>query len=93
MSGFLSKLVNGTKQDWLDKAAHKKAADAERIPQAWRLPVTDYSDRKDVMAVPTTCGILTPQDLEITELDNVEELLKRLADGTWSAEAATLAVR
>jgi amidase len=47
---------------------------------------------KDVMTIPTSCGILSSKDVEITELDHVQELLRRLAEGVWSSEEVTVAV-
>lgn len=78
---------------WHEAAAVKKASDAERIPVDWRLPANAYKDLKNVMSVPTTCGILSPREIKITELDNVELLLKYMASGEWSAEEVATAVR
>ena len=77
---------------WQEAAAAKKASNALRIPVEWCLKADAVKDRKNVTSVPATCGILSASELDITELDNVELLLKRLAVGEWSAEEVTVAV-
>lgn len=45
----------------------------------------------NVLGLPTTYPILTEEEIAITELDDVEELLARLANGTWTSVAVTKA--
>ncbi|GAA6003800.1 uncharacterized protein JCM10292_003380 [Rhodotorula paludigena] len=81
-----------TKDNWREKAAEKKQAQDRLIPAAWRLsPELLADDRADVTGVPKECGILSDRELEITELDEVEELAKRIAQGTYSAVEVTTA--
>jgi hypothetical protein len=44
------------------------------------------------MAILTSCGTLSSKEVEITELDDVQELLRRLAEGVWSSEEVAVAV-
>jgi hypothetical protein len=73
--------------------ADKKASLAARIPPEWRLiPLPTATDVPNVMAIPAECGILSSKEIEMTELDNVQVLLERLASGFWTSEEVTLAV-
>lgn len=74
---------------WQQKAAAKRAASLNQIPNDWRLP--DAPRPKDVRSIPATCGILTPRELIITEEDEADVLLKRIAAAEWSAEEVALA--
>ncbi|GAA5904101.1 hypothetical protein JCM5296_000334 [Sporobolomyces johnsonii] len=75
-----------TKDNWRAKVADKKSAQAALIPEEWRLSPELLSDQRlDVTGVPAECGILTAKELEITELDEVEELASRLAKGAYKA--------
>ncbi|CEQ39499.1 SPOSA6832_01025, partial [Sporobolomyces salmonicolor] len=81
-----------TKDNWRAKVAEKKAAQAALIPDEWRLSPELLSDpRLDVTGVVAECGILTDKELEITELDEVEELASRLAKGVYNAVEVTTA--
>ncbi|GAA6027662.1 hypothetical protein JCM8097_007971 [Rhodosporidiobolus ruineniae] len=82
-----------TKDNWRDKAAAKRAARDELIPLDWRLPqeLVARDPAKGVMEVPKTCRILTERELEITELDEVEELASRIASKRYTAVEVTTA--
>ncbi|BGP40209.1 hypothetical protein JCM10449v2_004167 [Rhodotorula kratochvilovae] len=89
---FHTTLPHLTKDNWRDEVAAKKARQAELIPTAWRLSEETFAGAgDDVRDVPRTCGILTARELEITELDEVEELASRIANGTYSAVEVTTA--
>ncbi|GAA6038197.1 hypothetical protein JCM8097_005789 [Rhodosporidiobolus ruineniae] len=78
-----------TKENWQQAAAKKRAARDALIPQAWKLPAEVVEAATgDVTGIPLE--YLSERELEITELDEVEELAKRLASGTYTAvEVAT----
>lgn len=78
--------------DWQAAAKAKKAASQDRIPPAWRLNVQDFKALDNVIAVPGSCGILSSHEMEITELDDVDLLLKKMVSGEWTAEEVTTAV-
>lgn len=67
-------LKHVTKDNWKDLAAVKRKAVYNAIPQDWLLPEGKYSDLQNVMDVPKECGLLTSQELEITEIDDVPEV-------------------
>ena len=77
---------------WQEAAKAKKASQAHLIPAEWRLDEGTHRDLKNVLSVPLTCGILTHGEITITELDDVDSLLEKLASGEWSAEDVMVAV-
>lgn len=79
-----------TSKGWKDLASAKKRQQEDDIPKEWliNLPAEDVSD---VSEVPISCGLLTPKDLEITEITDVNVLLQRLALGEWSSVEVTTA--
>ncbi|CAF1159749.1 unnamed protein product [Rotaria sordida] len=73
-------------QPWQEKAAKKRTSLYDLIPQEWRLPKSIINNPpKNSTIVPSQCGILSKLDLEITEIDNIEELAHRIAQGKYSA--------
>ncbi|KAK6583698.1 hypothetical protein PZA11_003428 [Diplocarpon coronariae] len=84
------------KPSWQSLArAHREAA-ASRIPSDWRLPleVTDpvsQASGQSVMAIPSTCGLLTPEQIDITENYSAVTLLKHLASGRFTSVTVTTA--
>jgi amidase len=62
---------------WKTIAKESQAAVLEAIPPRWRLDADKYKSLKDVTSVPYTSGILTNDQLKITELTTVE-IVKRL---------------
>ena len=78
--------------DWKARAAARKAQQEKEIPDKWRIPATLATKLPvNVIDVPSTCGLLSEKELTITETDNVELLLRKLAGGEWSAVEVTLA--
>ncbi|GAA5864169.1 hypothetical protein JCM3774_001242 [Rhodotorula dairenensis] len=81
-----------TKDNWRDLAAQKREKQAQLIPAAWRLkPDLIEQAGDDVTGVAVQSGILSARELEITELDEVQELAKRIADKTYKAEEVAVA--
>ncbi|CEN59802.1 Putative Acetamidase-A [Aspergillus calidoustus] len=74
--------------DWKSVAAQKKAALEASIPAEWRIEQlpTDGS----VMSFPKTSGILTPDELAITE-SSATDLVRDLASGKITSIAVTTA--
>jgi amidase len=73
--------------DWRLLTQSKRDSLAATIPQAWRLPTSMTSQfHKDaalnVLDVPRKCGILTPQELDITENHDATQLVELMAAGT-----------
>jgi amidase len=86
---------------WEMKAAAKQKACFDKIPKEWRLPASmteglqtpfeQHPHRIIEMHVPRKSGIMSDEELRITEAYTVEELLKELREGSLTALAATVA--
>lgn len=72
------------------KCREKKAEQQSRIPKQWLIDQPPQ-ETLNVLTLPTSYNILTPLEGEITELDDVDELLSRLAKGVWTAVDVTTA--
>lgn len=57
---------------WKTIAREAQTKLLESLPQGWRIDVEKYKSLKDVTSVPRACGILTEDQLRITELTVVE---------------------
>lgn len=71
---------------WQARAATKREACLSLIPPEWILPTQEYPRAKDVRSIPTTCGLLSALELTITDEDDIEVLLRKVASSEWSAE-------
>lgn len=78
-------------EQWRDIAARKQAERQSRIPKAWLLPSSINIDLDNVQHIPRECGILTPDEIRITEDYDATALVNALASGTLSSEAVTTA--
>jgi amidase len=79
---------------WQDKVSKKKATQSECIPEAWRLSESDIktlSPDANVLALPEKCGLLLPQELEITSKYDVVALSEKLREGSLTATAVVTA--
>lgn len=87
---------NGTiEAPWKAKAAIKRAAEAAKIPQEWRL-APEYltgNEKSDISVVdiPAKCGILSPAEVEITERYSAVALGRAVQTGQITASAVALA--
>jgi amidase len=90
-----------TAESWETKAAAKQKACFDKIPKEWRLPASvteglqtpfkQHQHRLIDMNVPRKSGIMSDEELRITEDYTVEELLKNLREGSLTACSALLA--
>jgi amidase len=69
--------------DWQSIASSAQASVLNAIPEKWRLPSKDPFVA-DVRSIPRDCGLLTPDQLSITE-HTATEILEKLHDRTWSS--------
>lgn len=91
-------MANGTNRidaTWEAKAAAKRAAEHTKIPSEWRLPHEflighEYANIS-VMDIPAQCGILTTQDIGITENFSAVSLAQAVKSGAITASAVALA--
>ncbi|KAJ5761510.1 hypothetical protein N7533_003549 [Penicillium manginii] len=79
---------------WQEKAAAKRAEAAAKIPVEWRLPAEfltqDDEGDANVLDIPAKCGVLTPSQILITEIQDATTLRDKLAAQELSAlEVAT----
>ena len=82
--------------DWKAIGAQKKQSVLDKIPEAWRLSsatlAAAHEDAElDVTGIPRECGILTPDEVTITEAYDATALLAKLAAAEYSALAVATA--
>jgi amidase len=77
---------------WQEDCKRKKAAQIKQIPEEWRFTSDKLPPEAqlDVTDFPRTCGLLTPEEIMITELDDVDVLLAKLRTGELSASKVTV---
>jgi amidase len=76
--------------DWRARCDARKQKQLDSIPSAWLIePIAN--NRFNVMDVPRECGMLTPQEMEITETTDVEFVLHMLKSAEWSSVEVTTA--
>ena len=69
---------------WQEIALNRKRQQENSIPKEWRIPSLP-SNLYNVTSIPTTCGILSEREILITEENDVEKLLQKLASREWTA--------
>lgn len=82
--------------EWQTLIDEKRKSNLEKIPKEWRLPSDLLSKvqsdpHANVLSIPSSCGILTAKELEITESPDATALLQKLAKGELSSYEVTLA--
>ncbi|KAH9891213.1 general amidase [Cubamyces lactineus] len=77
-------------QDWKALCAARKQRQLEQIPKEWTISLPP-DDQRNVLDIPSTCGLLTPRELEITDTVNVDILLDKLRTAQWSSVEVTTA--
>lgn len=81
-----------TTNDWKTKVQICRDIQQASIPKQWLLPEDKLppKGRQNVTRVPHESGLLTDEELEITEQD-VSGLLRKYQAGVWSVEQVTIA--
>lgn len=74
-------------QTWDEVAQQKQAANLALIPDEWRIKT---AQSVHVLDVPTTCGVLSVAELDITETP-AAELVERMRKGVLKAYDVVLA--
>ncbi|KAF2264251.1 amidase [Lojkania enalia] len=82
--------------DWKSLSESKRAANNKKIPSAWRLPssITDQiseTSTLNVLDIPRTCGILTLEEVELTEKYDATALVEKMSSGEIKSYDVTLA--
>lgn len=84
-----------TNLTWQDKCAAKQAEADAKIPTEWRLATEILqqvdNNELDILDVPSKCGILSKEELAITELPDATSLRVKLAAQELSAVEVTTA--
>ena len=63
-----------TKDNWREHAAKKKQSVIDAIPSEWKFDASKYGDRSNVLSVPEETGLLSAQELEITNVDDATQV-------------------
>lgn len=75
---------------WKDIVLDKRARQAAAIPKEWLIQDLPPKEQLDVSGFPETCGLLTPEEIKITN-SPVEVLLPAIASSQWTATQVTIA--
>ncbi len=76
--------------EWKKKAAAKRAAQHESIPKEWRLP-EPLPKPKNAYEYIKISGVLSEEELGITEITDAALLLRKIANGSLPAVSVTKA--
>ena len=82
--------MGSVEPSWKPKAAKKREAQLALIPKEWRLPES-LPKPKNTYEYLRTSGVLTKDELEITETTDATMLLRKMASGSLSAVQVTSA--
>lgn len=81
--------------DWQKKAAAKREANVKKIPKEWLLPAEflkgNETSNVSVLDVPAKCGILTPEEVIVTQNFDAVSLAKVVQVGALKAEGVAIA--
>lgn len=77
-------------EPWQKLAEETKASIKAALPKEWLLPAPRPQDVEDVMSIPYECGILSDQELFLTDQD-ATTLAGMLAEGKLKSYDLTLA--
>ncbi|KAI0425238.1 putative fatty-acid amide hydrolase [Xylaria sp. FL1042] len=78
-------------QDYKVIAAEKISQQKSKIPEEWRISPDITKNDTNFMQVPTTCGVLSDVECEITSNYDATALLAKLKAGIFSVEQVTVA--
>jgi hypothetical protein len=70
--------MSQTEAPWQSIARRKQQEQANAIPQSWTLKTRPAANRKNVLAIPRECGILSGREIEITEKYDATALVQQL---------------
>jgi len=79
-------------QPWEKQAQVARDVLEKSIQKQWLLPADKLPspDRLNVIHVPRECGLLSHEELQMTETD-ATGLVEKMSDGSWTAEAVLTA--
>ncbi|CAL3966490.1 unnamed protein product [Diplocarpon coronariae] len=76
---------------WVAIAARKQSERQSRIPSAWLLRSLPSPETLDVRSIPGTCGILSEQEISITEHHDATSLAEAIQSRVLTAEQVAVA--
>ena len=76
---------------WQEIAKRKQEERDSRIAKAWTISSSAYSGRQNVLSVPKECGILSKDELRLTESYDATALLSGLSTGLLKSEDVSTA--
>ncbi|KAF2857881.1 amidase [Piedraia hortae CBS 480.64] len=76
---------------WKEIAAQKQKQRDERIPKEWKLSSLPPQEKTNVLDIPHRSGILTSEELRITESYDASDLVTQLASGRLKSVEVTTA--
>lgn len=82
--------MNAMTDPWKSIVQHKRARQLAAIPASWRLSTPTNSSQTTLETI-HSCGILTPEELQWTEITDIRDLLCRLASREVSSVQLTTA--
>ncbi|KAK8016857.1 hypothetical protein PG993_015046, partial [Apiospora rasikravindrae] len=88
-SGILT--TSSTMKDYKAIAAEKLAQRSSKIPTDWLISSETFQDAPYLLDIPTTCGVLSDIECEITTQYDATSVLAKLRAGDYSAEQVTIA--
>lgn len=80
-----------SEEPWKSIAAKKQQQREARIPKAWRLDASTISSNSNLLSIPSSCGILSKQEIEITETKDATCLLESLLSRKLKSEDVVIA--
>ncbi|KAL3465297.1 amidase signature domain-containing protein [Aspergillus heterothallicus] len=81
-----------TTPNWKPIVLQKRVAQLQSIPLPWHLPQSIIASEADTLDTIRTCGILSPSELQLTEIDDVTVLVRLLASRKVTSEELTTAI-
>lgn len=79
-----------TPPDWKTRCIERKQKQKAEIPRDWFIELPP-PEKRNVLDVPKSCGLLTDRELLITETVDIDYLLRKLASSEWSSVEVTTA--
>lgn len=72
---------------WQEISTKAKQKVLDDIPSEWKIPTDQLPGNEvlDVTGIPAECGLLSKQELEITE-SFATDIVAKIAKGSWTAE-------
>jgi len=84
--------ISGVMAAWVQQAERAREVLRNSVRKEWLLSPSQCppATRMNVLGVPEECGMLTPQEITITNSD-ATGLVQKMAVGEWTAEQVTIA--